>query len=178
VRIISGKYKGRRILPPKNLPVRPTTDFAKEALFNLLENKIEIEDSLVLDLFVGTGNLTFEFSSRGAAMVTSVDQEPACCSFIVKVAKEFDMAVVVHRANAFSYLGKLSKKFDIIFADPPYNHPKLVSIPDLVFSNKLLNPGGLLILEHGTRTEIPKLEQFLETRNYGNVNFSFYQANE
>jgi 16S rRNA (guanine966-N2)-methyltransferase len=178
MRIISGKYKGRRVLPPKSLPVRPTTDFAKESLFNLLENKIELDGITVLDLFAGTGNITFEFASRGATQVTSVDQHPACCTYIVKVVQELEMPVKVHRANAFSYLEKLNKTFDIIFADPPYNHPKLTTIPQLVFKNNLLNKGGILVLEHGSGTEPPKTEQFLATRTCGNVNFSFYQANE
>lgn len=176
MRIISGIHKGRKILPPKNLPVRPTTDFAKEALFNLLDNRIEIEGVEVLDLFAGTGNISYEFASRGASRITAVDQEPACCSFIVRVAQEYDMPIRVHRANALTYLLRNTTSFDIIFVDPPYNHPKLAAIPALIFDNNALKPGGLLILEHGPRTNAPKLEQFLETRSYGNVNFSFYQS--
>lgn len=178
MRIISGTYKGRMLYPPKSLPVRPTTDFAKESLFNILNNNIDFEELKVLDLFCGTGNITYEFASRGSSDITAIDSNYHCCEFVKKTATAFGMKQVkVVKADVFSFLSKSLTTYDLIFADPPYDlaPEKFSSIPDLVFNNGLLKQGGWLIIEHGERTEFVTHPCFQEHRKYGNVNFSFFR---
>lgn len=178
MRIISGTHKGRRINPPKNLTVRPTTDFAKEALFNILNNFIDFEGLKVLDLFCGTGNITFEFASRGSSDVTCVDDNYQSCEFIKKTISDFNMNQVrVIKSDVFSFLKKTANKYQLIFVDPPYEMEleKFQLIPELVFSKNLLQPEGILIIEHGPKTDFSKHEHFIEHRKYGNVNFSFFK---
>ncbi|MES2591462.1 MAG: RsmD family RNA methyltransferase [Bacteroidota bacterium] len=178
MRIISGEHKGRVIHPPKNLPVRPTTDFAKESLFNILNNHIDFEGIKLLDLFCGTGNITFEFASRGSTDVTSVDDNYHCCDFVKKTISAFKMdQVKVIKSDAFSFLKKTANTYHVIFADPPYDmeQEKFISIRDLVFSKNLLKPEGWLIIEHGERTVLSDHKCFVEHRKYGNVNFSFFK---
>lgn len=180
MRIISGTHKGRRINPPKNLPVRPTTDFAKESLFNILNNYIDFEGLKVLDLFCGTGNITFEFASRGSTYITSVDDNYQCCEFVKKTITEIKMPQVkVIKSDAFSFLKKIANKYQLIFSDPPYEMEwqKFELIPELVFDKKLLQPEGILIIEHGVNTDFSKHPDFWEHRKYGNVNFSFFKEN-
>ena len=161
MRIISGKYKGRRLIAPKHLPARPTTDFAKEGLFNLIRNDFNIEQITVLDLFSGIGGIAFEFASRGAKKIVCIDENYNCVSFIKKTIKELDCSQVnVFKNDVFRYLKKYDTTFDIIFADPPYNMKNINQIPELVFENKLLNKNGQLILEHD---------------KYSNVNFSIFE---
>ncbi len=177
MRIVSGKYRGRRINPPKGLPVRPTTDFAKEALFDILNNIVDFEGLEVLDLFAGTGSISIEFISRGAGEVTSVDNNASCVSFIAKLAEQLgaeDLHAV--RDDAFRFIRGAWKSFDLVFADPPYDLDTATTIPSLILDSKLLKDNGLLILEHSKQYDFSGVEGFFRTRRYGNVNFSFFQA--
>ena len=177
MRIVSGKFKGRRFSPPKNLHARPTTDIAKESLFNILDNRVDFEAIHVLDMFAGTGSIGFEFASRGCRHVVSLEIDPVNHSFIQKIIKEMDMKDVITliKCNSFHFLEKTKAKFDLIFADPPYDHKELKNLPDLIFTGKILNPEGLLILEHSKNEDFTNHPHFLEKRKYGHVNFSFFQ---
>jgi 16S rRNA (guanine966-N2)-methyltransferase len=175
VRIISGTHKSRVIHTPKNLPVRPTTDLAKEALFNILVNNFDLSEVVVLDLFAGTGNLTYEFSSRGAIGVTSIDSDLRCVSFIRKTAKDFGFyAVLSFRSDAFRFLKNCENQYDIIFCDPPYELQGIESIPVTVIERKLLKPGGWLVLEHSRDFNFSNMAGFQQQRKYGKVNFSIF----
>ena len=174
MRIVSGEYRGRIIHTPKNLPVRPTTDLAKESLFNILNNRIDFEDTDVLDLFSGTGNISYEFVSRGSSTVTSVEQNFHCHRFIKDTAKKFNMeGLKAVQANAFSFL-KHSLSYDIIFADPPYDFGRYEELTELIISNKLLKEDGILIIEHPRDIQLSKFAGYKETRRYGKVHFSFF----
>lgn len=177
MRIISGKYKGRKIVPPSNMKARPTTDFAKEGLFDILNCRVEIEGLKVLDLFSGTGYLSFEFASRGAGSVVSVELNPVHAAFIRKTAKEFNMSLSVVEGNAFRYIEKVKQKFDVIFCDPPYDLSGIDKLPDLIFKNELLNEDGLLIFEHSKHINFSQKAEFLHQRSYGKVQFSFFSKN-
>ncbi len=175
MRIISGTHKGRRINPPLNLPVRPTTDMAKEGLFNILNNSIDFEDLNVLDLFAGTGNITFEFASRGAAAVTAVDLNFKCVDFIKKTAKEIGFETVKPvRFDVFRFLKSSSKSYDLIFADPPYDLEGIELLPDLIFEKEWLNKNAWLIIEHSRGIDFARHKYFSQKRNYGKVNFTFF----
>jgi 16S rRNA (guanine966-N2)-methyltransferase len=176
MRIVSGTHRGRSIHPPKNLTVRPTTDFAKESLFNILNNHVDFETLKVLDLFCGTGNITYEFLSRGCSDITSVDSNYHCCEFIKKTIADlqFPKSRVI-KSDVFTFLKSGPGKFDLIFADPPYDLDKIDQIPDLILSNECLKPEGWMIIEHGPRTDLSEKPHFVEKRVYGNVNFSFFQ---
>ena len=177
MRIIGATHKGRKIYPPKKLPVRPTTDFAKEGLFNMLNNIIDFEELKVLDLFCGTGNISFEFASRGGSSITSVDQNYQCCDFIKKTIADYKMMQInIIKSDVFTFLKKNSNSYQLIFADPPYelDLKNFELIPELVFNKKMLAPSGWLIIEHGPRTNFSNNEHFIEQRKYGNVNFSFF----
>lgn len=179
MRIILGKNKGKILHPPNNLPVRPTTDLAKESLFNILNNHVDFEAISVLDLFAGTGNITFEFASRGAISVTSVEKNQNCIAYIKKVVAElnYNNAYVV-RADVFKYLQNLKTKYDIIFADPPYDCPNVGEIVDLVFRNSLLKPEGFLIIEHDRYKKFNDSRNFFDERRYGKAHFSFFTCAE
>jgi 16S rRNA (guanine966-N2)-methyltransferase len=175
LRIVSGKYKGRKIFPPKNLPVRPTTDFAKESLFNILNNYFDFETVKFLDLFSGTGNMTYECSSRGCSDIVCVDADYGCCRFIKETVAALEMPNVrVIKNDAFRFLNKVEDSFDIIFADPPFTADKKQMIPELVFSRKLLKENGWLVVEHPKEDDFSGHERFREKRNYGNINFSIF----
>jgi 16S rRNA (guanine966-N2)-methyltransferase len=175
MRIVSGTHKGRQIHPPTNLPVRPTTDFAKESLFNILVNRIDFESTAVLDLFAGTGSISLEFASRGCPSVTSVDLNFRCAEFIKKVSDEMKFTTIrAVKANVFGFLGFCKVKYDLIFADPPYDMQNTSTIPDIVFEKELLNKEGILIIEHSRDLDFSKHPKFSEHRNYGKVNFSFF----
>jgi 16S rRNA (guanine966-N2)-methyltransferase len=177
VRIISGKFKGRQINAPKNLAARPTTDFAKTGLFNILNNYFEFEGLKVLDLFCGTGNISLEFGSRGAGHVIAVDEDIKCVMFINSEVKKLGMSgVSAIKSSVFSFLEKSSGKFDIIFADPPYNTESTKKIPEIVFEKEMLSEIGWLIIEHGEREDLSGLPHFSNVRKYGNVRFSFFSA--
>lgn len=176
MRIISGIHKGKRINPPKNLPVRPTTDFAKEGLFNILNNKVYFDEITVLDLFAGTGSISFEFASRQAKQITSVDLNYKCTEFIRKTAKEssYEMLRPI-KSNVFNFLTGTKNKFDIIFADPPYDMEEIEKLPVLIFDKQLLNENGIFILEHSRSHSFEENPRFSEHRKYGNVNFTFFK---
>lgn len=180
MRIISGKYKGRRINAPRNLPVRPTTDMAKEALFNILNNWYYFEDISVLDLFAGTGNISFEFASRGVPHVISVDEEQKCVQFISKVSQELELNISPVKSEAMQYLNRAGGPFQIIFADPPYqmSQAEFAKIPQKIFATKLLTDDGVLILEHSKHMDLSGLEYFSNQRKYGGSVFSFFKYNE
>lgn len=177
MRIISGQYKARRITAPKNLPVRPTTDMAKEALFNILNNKYYLDDISVLDLFSGTGNISYEFASRGTKTITAVDANYGCIKFINETAEAFDMQIQTVKSDVFKFLEHTKQKHDIIFADPPYDFDiaLFTKIPELVFQNEVLDAGGMLIVEHSKHTKLDHLPHFIQTKNYGGNAFSFFE---
>ncbi len=176
MRIISGKYKGRRFNPPASLKARPTTDFAKEGLFNVLNNQIDIDNLMVLDLFGGSGSIAFEFVSRGAQQVNTVEKSYQHIIFIKKVMEQLGVKnLITIKDDVFSYLQHCTNTYDIIFADPPYALEKLVELPDIIFSKKLLSNDGVFILEHGKTHSFHDHEFFRETRQYGNVHFSFFK---
>ncbi len=175
MRIVSGKYKGRKFNPPKNLPVRPTTDFAKEGLFNVLRNRIDLENTKILDLFTGTGNMSFEFVSRGASSLKAVDQSRSCLQFIEKVCKEHSISEIhTIKADALKYLRKEEQAFDLIFADPPYVYKESEELVDLCFQKALLKERGYFILEHGKDQNFEKHPNFQFAKKFGNVNFTFF----
>jgi 16S rRNA (guanine(966)-N(2))-methyltransferase RsmD len=176
MRIISGKYKSRRINAPKKLPVRPTTDMAKEALFSILNNNYYFNEISVLDLFAGTGNISYEFASRGTTEITCVDQDFGCIKFINQTAEEFEMPIKTIKANVFKFLEQFKTKSTIIFADPPYgfSDEQFLQIPDLVFTNNLLDDVGLLIIEHSKHTDLSQLINYSHSKSYGGNMFSFF----
>lgn len=177
MRIISGKYKGRRISPPKGLPVRPTTDMSKEALFNVLNNHFSFEGLKVLDLFSGTGNISYEFASRGSTPITSVDGDFGCVKFIKQVASEFDFNIAATKSDVFSYLEKCKTSYDIIFADPPYglDQKTFEKIVLLIFEKELLNEEGMMIIEHSKYTKLDHMIHFSFQKSYGGSIFSFFE---
>ena len=177
MRIISGKFKGKRLIAPKTLPVRPTTDMAKEALFNILNFQIDFQEIKLLDLFAGTGNISYEFISRGATQITAVDQHYGCIKFINKTANELEAEINTVKSDVFKYLDKVKTKSDLIFADPPYDFSTedFQKIPQLVFENNLLEEEGLLIVEHSKHTDLSETANFSESRRYGNSVFSFFK---
>ncbi len=176
MRIISGTLKGRRITAPKKLPVRPTTDMAKEGLFNMLNNQFYFDEIRVLDLFSGTGNISYEFASRGTAEISAVDADYGCVQFIEKTSNELNMGISTRKSDVFSYLEKTTSKSDVIFADPPYNMEleDFEKIHHIVFSKQLLLPEGQLIIEHGKQTTLSHLPHLLNERKYGGSVFSFF----
>ena len=176
MRIISGKCKGRRISAPSNITARPTTDFAKEGLFNLLNNRIDFEGIDVLDLFAGTGSISIEFVSRECKSVISVEQNDRHCNFIRKVCNELKINnLSLLKTDVFKFIGSCHTQFDMIFADPPYELEKIAEIPDLIFSNNLLKTDGLFVMEHSSKTDFANHPNFVDHRHYGNVNFSFFE---
>jgi 16S rRNA (guanine(966)-N(2))-methyltransferase RsmD len=177
MRIISGKYKGRRITAPKNLPARPTTDISKEALFNILNNKFYFNSLSVLDLFAGIGSISFEFASRGAEDIICVDQHHNSLKFIQKTAQELNFNIKTIKSDVFKYLEKTTLKHDVIFADPPYNFEKdqFAKIITLVFDNDLLNEDGILIIEHSKHTDLSEFKNFDYSKKYGGSMFSFFE---
>ena len=176
MRIIGGTHKGRSIHAPNNLPVRPTTDFAKESLFNILNNEIDFDGVDALDLFCGTGNITYELASRGCGHITSIDVNFKCTSFVKESIVKFNFEnVMVMKANVFLYLKQCSRKFDFIFADPPYANPKINEIPDLIFNNNILNEGGMLVVEHPAEISFSMHPNFNKHKVYGHVNFTFFE---
>jgi 16S rRNA (guanine966-N2)-methyltransferase len=176
MRIIGGRLRGLRLNPPNNLPVRPTTDLAKEALFNILYNQIEFEDLKVLDLFSGTGNISMEFVSRGAASVTSVDRSVPCIHYLNDTARQHKIEQIkTFKADVFKYLDLETDQYDMIFADPPYDLNSIPDIAKIIFEKNLLLPGGMLIVEHQSMQNISQHPAFVEQRKYGHSSFSFFK---
>lgn len=178
MRIISGIYKSRKITAPKNLPVRPTTDMAKEGLFNVLNNHFYFDELSVLDLFAGTGNISYEFASRGTKNIISVDQDFGCIKFINQTSETFKMPIKTIKSDVFKFLEKASLKFNVIFADPPYAFTleQFSKIPELVFQNGLLEDEGTLVIEHSKETNLSHLEYFSYSKSYGGNMFSFFET--
>jgi 16S rRNA (guanine(966)-N(2))-methyltransferase RsmD len=176
MRIISGKYKGRAINPPRNLRARPTTDFAKENLFNVLSNLVDFEECDVLDLFAGTGSISYEFASRGVRSVTSVEINAVHWNFIRNTAKQLGIDNLYPvKANVFLYLRSCAKQFDIVFSDAPYDLEGREQVVEAVMGGDLLRPGGLLIFEHSDKTDVSSYPGFWQLRSYGSVRFSFFK---
>lgn len=177
MRIISGKFKSRRIVAPKKLPVRPTTDMAKESLFNILNNHFYFDEISVLDLFAGTGNISYEFASRGTENITCVDQDFGCIKFINQTSETFDMSIQTIKSDVFKFLEKTNLKSTVIFADPPYNFSdeQFGKIPELIFKNNLLLNEGILVIEHSKHTDLSKLNNYSYSKHYGGNQFSFFQ---
>lgn len=177
MRIISGKYKGRRINPPKGLPVRPTTDMSKEALFNVLNNYFNFNGLKVLDLFAGTGNISYEFASRGSDNITCVDGDFGCVKFIKQTADEFDFNIAGIKSDVFKFVEKNKSSYDIIFADPPYNLDQATfeKLVELIFANELLQEDGMMIIEHSKYTKLDHMINFSFKKSYGGSIFSFFE---
>jgi len=175
MRIISGSHRGRRIITPTNLPVRPTTDLAKEALFNILVNRIDFEETKVLDLFAGTGNISFEFASRDCPEVTAIENNFRCIEFMKKTTSQLSFTTLrVIRSDVFQFIRQNRKTYDLIFADPPYEMEGVAELPGLILKSNMLHPEGLLIVEHDKKVSFKKYSELMETRIYGKVNFSFF----
>ena len=184
-RIISGQWKAKRISAPKNFDVRPTTDFAKEALFSIIENRFRFDfgSISVLDLFAGIGSLSLEFTSRGCKDLTSVEMNAKHASFISATSRELEMdsQINVIRADVFEYLKKNRnrKTYELIVADPPFEMEvqKYEELISFVLNNNYLKENGVFILEHQSRTKLQH-PNLTDTRKYGNVSFSFFKPNE
>lgn len=176
MRIISGTYKRRRLEPPKNITARPTTDFAKEGLFNLLQNRMDFEGTDMLDLFAGTGGIGLEFVSRGAREVTAVELAHTQQNYIISVCKQLGIRNLnVVRGDVFKYIAACRLHYDFIYADPPYQLDTLPTLPDLIFEYGLLKEGGIFVLEHSKAHDFSAHPHFSDHRTYGNVHFSFFQ---
>lgn len=177
MRIIGGKFKGRRFTPPaKNWPTRPTTDFAKEGLFNIIQNNFEISELKVLDLFGGTGNHSYEFISRGCQDVTYVDKFPGCVAFVKKTSQllEIQDQIKIVKGDVFKFIKYAVEQYDYIFAGPPYPLPNIPDIPDLIFKKEMLKPEGWLVLEHNPTHDFKNHPQFLQERKYSQTIFSIF----
>jgi 16S rRNA (guanine(966)-N(2))-methyltransferase RsmD len=175
VRIISGIYKGRKIDIPKNLPVRPTTDFARTGLFNILSNRIDFSETKVLDLYAGTGHISYEFISRGTEQITAVDENNKCVKFIDDTFRMLNSHWArATQSDSLTYLKSSKERFDLIFADPPFESSHSDLIPGIVFEKNLLNKKGILILEHSSKKNFETFANFERTVRYGNVFFSFF----
>ncbi|MDR3366348.1 MAG: RsmD family RNA methyltransferase [Prevotellaceae bacterium] len=176
MRIISGRHRGRAILPPKGFRARPTTDFAREALFNIIAVNFDVASVAALDLFSGAGSICYELASRGCRSVDSVELNFRHHAFIKKTAQELQLLQVrCFRGDAFAFLASCTAKYDIIFADPPYDMEGVERIAPLVFERQLLAPGGWLILEHAKGKDFSAHAHFKERRSYGSVNFSIFR---
>jgi len=179
MRVISGKYRGKRIMAPKKLPVRPTTDMAKESLFNILGHHFHLDEISFLNLFSGTGNISYEMASRGCEDVTAVDQDRNCVEFIKKMSMEmkFDHFSTI-RSEAMQFLKGQYRKWDVIFADPPYEFAGHQLLVDEIFGKGMLAEGGMLILEHGQDVDFKEYEHLTIVKRYGSVYFSFFEFQE
>ncbi len=178
MRIISGNLKGRRIQPPKNLPVRPTTDRAKEALFNILMHQYDFESCSVLDLFAGTGSISYEFASRGVQNCTAVDQNARCIAFIDQTTQALDLPITTVRMGVMPFLERHNTAYAFVFADPPYAYTtdEYQEMIAAIFAKNLLKKEGLLIVEHTEQLDLSTLEHFTSARSYGGCVFSFFEG--
>ena len=177
MRIVGGKLKGIRLQVPKGFDSRPTTDYAKEGLFNLLTNEFDIDQCDVLDLFTGTGSLSLEFASRDAKAVIAVDWNTACLKFISEIAKKHDLPQIkLLKNDALKFIQIAHMQFDIIVADPPYEYKHYEKLISAVFEKQLLKPEGMLVVEHGKQNNFENMPNFRDVRNYGGVHFSFFRA--
>lgn len=175
MRIIRGKYGRRRFDVPHNITARPTTDFARENIFNVLENLGTFEDKSACDLFAGTGAISFEFLSRGCNYVTAVEKSPIQARFIKSVAEKLgDSNLHIIKGDVFRFIDECQKEYDFIFADPPYDHPRFDEIPELILSSRMIKPGSIVIIEHSSTRDYSQLPGFQQRRAYGSVNFSIF----
>ena len=180
MRIISGRWKGRHLIAPSSLPVRPTTDMAKEALFNILTNEFDLDGVAVTDLFAGTGNISYEFASRGALNVRAVERDRGCVKYIASTALTLEFPQIeIIPADVFRYVGRQQPASDIIFADPPYDlqSEKYRELVEAVFANGLLSDSGILVVEHSKSIDLSDMRYFMQMRHYGTVHFSFFEHN-
>ena len=176
MRIITGKYKGRHFNIPRSFKARPTTDFAKENIFNVLTQYVDLEEAAALDLFSGTGSISLELLSRGCSTVVSVEMDRDHHRFICECLKKLgDVHCTPLRADAFRFIKSCKKQFDLIFADPPYALKELPTIPDLIFEKGLLAEGGIFVFEHGKGHDFTQHPHFIEHSSYGSVNFSLFR---
>ena len=178
MRIVGGDLKGRRFSPPaKKWPTRPTTDFSKEGLFNILQNRIYFDEVKVLDLFGGSGNHCYEFISRGCEDVTYVDKFGGAVAFVKKTVEELEISdhITIIKTDVFKFLRTVQHKYDYIFADPPYEMPIIDDIPDEIFKYNLLNESGLFVMEHNPNHDFKDHEHYTEQRKYGSTIFSFFK---
>lgn len=164
-------------MPPKNLPVRPTTDMSKEALFNVLNNHFNFSELKILELFAGTGSISYEFASRGCSPILCVDGDMGCVNFIKKTAKEFDFDITAIKSDVFKFLEKHTGNYDIIFADPPYGmaQKEFEKIIELIFENELLDEEGMLVIEHSKYTQLDHMAHYSFQKNYGGSVFTFFE---
>jgi 16S rRNA (guanine966-N2)-methyltransferase len=178
MRIISGTLKGRRIQPPKNLPVRPTTDRAKEGLFNILAHQYDFEACTALDLFAGTGSISYEFASRGVSAITAVDKHLQCVQFITKTSKDLGLPISPVRASVERFFERFFSSYTFVFADPPYAYTleDYEQLVESVFKCNAVQKGGLLIIEHAEHIDLSSLAHFESARNYGGCVFSFFEV--
>jgi 16S rRNA (guanine(966)-N(2))-methyltransferase RsmD len=176
MRIISGELGGRRISPPANMPhTRPTTDIAKEGLFNIIQNNLDIEGLKTLDLFGGTGSISYELASRGASNLTIIEKDPSMHAFIQKTAASLKIEnIQIIRMDVFKYIQQCTDTFDFIFAGPPYALSTIDQLPVRIFEKNLLNPGGWFVLEHTPRNDYTKFARYTTQRNYGTTIFSIF----
>ncbi len=176
MRVITGKYGGRKFYPPANIPTRPTTDFAKTGLFNILNNQIDFVEVRFLDLFAGTGSLSYEFASRGCTSIISVDQDLNCVNFIKKMITEWKIeGMQVIRGEIFAFINNCRESFDIIFAGPPYKLANISQLPDLIIERGLMAEGGWFILETSPEHDFSKHSRLFHHRNYGGTHFHFFR---
>ena len=175
MRIVGGNLKGLQFQAPAKLPVRPTTDMAKEALFNILQNRYDFEECQVLDLFTGTGNISIEFASREVKNIVSVDKHAGCVAWLKSVKEKHQLnSIDIRKADVFKFLAQTTDKYDIIFADPPYDLPNIPMLPQLVANHQLLKENGVLVVEHPSMLKLNTQPGFVETRKYGYSSFSFF----
>ncbi len=177
MRIIRGKYGRRRFDVPTNITARPTTDYARESIFNVIENLVDLEGLTALDLFAGTGAVSFEFLSRGCSSVTSVEKASTQFNFINKVKKLLgDDNITAIKGDVYRFMGSCTRTFDIIFADPPYDLPTLPELPAVILASGMVKEGTIVIVEHSKHNDFSMLPQFMQHRTYGKVNFSIFKA--
>lgn len=179
MRIVGGSLGGRRFQPPARIPARPTTDMAREGLFNILHNLVDLDGARCLDLFAGTGALAYECASRGAAAVDCVEKDAVSVDFIRKTSQEFRIeGLRIHRGDVFSFLEKMAAPdYDLVLCDPPYAHPRMKDLPDLIFSHALADE-GILVLEHDDRHDFSTAPHFLREAKYGDTRFSIFRADK
>ena len=178
MRIVAGKFKGRNIQAPGSLPVRPTTDYAKSGIFNILNNYFSFDEINVLDLFCGTGNISFEFASRGSTDITSVDAHSGCVKFVSEFADKIGVkGIKTIKSDVFKFIHSHSLKYDIIFADPPFELKETDQLVDLIFEKGLIKTDGWLIIEHLNKRKLVSNILPSEVREYGNCAFSIYKLN-
>ncbi len=175
MRIISGNHKGYRLNPPHLDPTRPTTDFAKEGLFNVINNYFNYENIVMLDLFGGTGGISFEFASRGCTDITTVEMHKQCVDFIRKTSATLKLqGHNVIQGDVFTFIENAYRKYDFIFAGPPYPLPTLATIPDKIFEHNLIDGKGWFIMEHNPKHNFESHPHFWKTRNYGTTIFTTF----